>query len=74
MTLDDLRRIDKDFLIPREVASVLGCNPYAISVEAREGTLPFPYIRTGTRTRIPRLGFIAWMEGRNTEAPPGQEN
>ena len=69
MTLDDLRASDKAFLLPREVAMVLKCDPHLVRLEAKDGTLPFPFVRIGTRTKIPRLPFIAWMEGRT-----GSEN
>lgn len=62
MTLDEIRASDKDFLIPEDLAGVLGCNPHVIRIEAKNGTLPFPYVRLGTRTKVPRLPFIRWME------------
>ena len=64
MTLDEIRGSDKPILIPADVAEVLGCHPYAVSVRAKDGTLPFPYFMSGNRTKIPRLGFLAWIEGR----------
>lgn len=63
MTLQQIINSEKDFLTPAEVAGVLGCNPYVISLRAKEGTLPFPFFRSGSRTKIPRLGFIRWMRG-----------
>lgn len=75
MTLNEVRALDKDFLIPREVAKVLGCDQYAINVKARNGTLPFRYIMIGSRVKVPREAFIAWMEGREDKvAQPGSEN
>lgn len=62
MTLDEIRASDKDFLIPEDLAGVLGCNPQVIRHEAKNGTLPFPFVRLGTRTKVPRLPFIRWVE------------
>ena len=65
MTLDDLRQMDTEVLTPAVVGKVLHCDPYAISLQARDcpAALGFPVIRTGTRTRIPRLAFIRFLEG-----------
>ncbi len=61
MTLDEIRSLDRDFLIPSEVASVLGTTGYAITVQVREdkqngiNSFPFPTIRIGNRVKIPRI-------------------
>lgn len=65
--LDDLEKIDRDFLIPREVAEVLGVNPYNINVQAKQdreegvNSLGFPVIIVGTRVKIPKMPFIRFM-------------
>jgi hypothetical protein len=67
MTLDDIKAIPREYLIPREVAAVLGTDGQSIRVWARqcpEG-LGFPTICIGNRVKIPKAGFIAYMEGRN---------
>ena len=66
MSLDDLKRIDREFLTPAQVAEVLGCDPQAIRVWARkrpEG-LGFPVCLVGSRTKIPKRPFIQFMEGK----------
>lgn len=69
MTLDEIRASDKAFLIPSDIAPVLGCSAYSISVQVRQdkeqgvNSFPFPTIRIGTRTKIPREAFIKAMEG-----------
>ena len=70
MTLDEIRKSDKDYLIPTDVAEVFGCNPHAIRIAAQNGTLEFPYVQLGNRTKIPRERFIAWMEGRIANEKP----
>ena len=63
MTLEEIRRSDKDLLIPADVAEVLGCHPFTVSVKAKDGTLPFPFFRSGNRTKIPREAFLKWIQG-----------
>ena len=67
MTAEEIRKSDRDWLLPREVAPVLGCHPYTICVKAKEGTLEFPYFRSGNRTKIPRKPFLQWLDGEHSE-------
>jgi hypothetical protein len=64
VTLEEMRQSRQMMLTPRDVAEVIGCDPYAINVQARAdaGKLGFPVCVTGTRVRIPRMGFLHWME------------
>ena len=66
MSLDDLKRLDREFLTPAQVADVLGCDPQGIRVWARQRPegLGFPVCLVGSRIKIPRRAFIAWMEGK----------
>ena len=62
---DALARIaegGKEMLSPADVAPVLGCNPYAINVMARQdpARLGFPVCRIGNRVKIPRRAFLRW--------------
>ncbi len=63
--LDKIKQIDRDYLTPKEVASVLGCMPYAINVAAKTDPkkLGFPIIRIGNRVKIPKDAFIRFMGG-----------
>lgn len=65
MTLDDIRAMDKEVITPAIAAQVLGCDPHWIRVAARDHRewLGFPVIRINSRTKIPRLAFIRYMEG-----------
>ncbi len=65
MTLEDLERMDKEILIPADIAPILGCAPYAINVATRDGKNPFPFpiIRMGSRVKIPKRPFIKAMRG-----------
>lgn len=63
MTFRQIMESDKDFLIPKDVADVLGCQPYTINCQAKAdpAKLGFPVCMMGTNVRIPRLAFIHWM-------------
>lgn len=68
MTLEEIRKSDRPLLRPADVAPVLGVHPYAICLKARDGSLEFPYFRSGNRTKIPRVPFLEWLEGINGRA------
>jgi hypothetical protein len=69
MTLDEIRASTKEMLTPADVAELLGVDKYSISIQVREdkqngiNSFPFPTIRIGTRTKIPRRAFIKALEG-----------
>lgn len=64
-TLDEIKAMDRDMITPAIASGVVGCDPYYISVQAKEdpAALGFPVCVVGTRTKIPRLAFIRWVEG-----------
>ncbi len=66
MTIDDIKKMDKEILTPNDVARVLGCDPNVLRYQARQDIkqLGFPASRIGTRIKIPRKAFINWFEGR----------
>lgn len=64
MTIEDIKAMDKPFLIPKDIAPLLGCDPYTINICAKQclERLGFPVIMLGNRVKIPREGFIRfWM-------------
>lgn len=65
MTLDEIANSTKEMLTPSDIAPVLGCSPYSITLQARQDikAFPFPVIVIGTRTKIPRIPFIQCMRG-----------
>ena len=65
MTLAEIRESEKDYLTPKDVAPILGCNPYAINVQARNdpARLGFPVCLIGSRVKIPKDGFLKWYRG-----------
>lgn len=65
MTLDEMRSLDREYLIPSEIAPILGCDQQDIRVAARQrpGLLGFNVAVIGSRVKVPRRAFIKWMEG-----------
>ena len=65
MTIDEIMASNKDMLTPSDVAPILNCHPYAISVQAREDAskLGFPVCVVGRRTKIPKQAFLNWLSG-----------
>ena len=65
MTLQELEQLETEVLTPKQVAPILGCQPYTINVAVKNGKNPFPFpvIRMGTRVRIPKTPFIKAMRG-----------
>ena len=65
MTITEIEASDKTMLTPWDVAGVLGCNPYAINVQAKQdpARLGFPVTMIGNRVKIPREAFLRWFRG-----------
>ena len=63
MTISEIRSSDKLFLIPSDVAPVLGCDPQNIRVAAqsRPELLGFPVSVVGNRVKIPRSPFLRFV-------------
>ena len=64
MSLEELEALDREYLIPKEVAGVLGCAPYTINVMAKQcpERLGFPVTFIGRRARIPKRPFLNYMK------------
>lgn len=67
MTLQEIKALDRDVITPVQAAGVLGCDPHFIRLAAREcpERLGFPVCVIGSRTKIPRVPFIRFVEGAN---------
>lgn len=65
VTLEEIEALDKEMLVPTDIAGYLGCQPYAINVATKDGKNPFPFpvLRFGNRVKIPKRLFIAAMKG-----------
>ena len=60
MTLEEIKQSDKAMLSPKDISEVLGIHPFTISLQAKANALPFPFFRSGNRTKIPREAFLRW--------------
>lgn len=62
--LEKIKKIEREYLLPNEVAKVLDCNPHYIRLQARSNPelLGFKVICIGSRVRIPKIPFIKFME------------
>ena len=69
-TLQEIKDCPKEMLVPVDVAGVLGCCAYNINLQAQKDpkALGFPVVVIGSRVKIPRRGFIRFMEGTHEEA------
>ena len=63
--LERIAALDKEMLVPTDVAKYLGVCAYSINVVTRDGKNPFPFpvIRMGTRVKIPKVPFLKAMRG-----------
>ena len=64
MTYEQIKESKLLMLTPAQVAEALHIAPHSVRLMAADGSLPFPCIRSGNCTHIPREGFIKWMEGK----------
>lgn len=58
MTIEEMRKSEKEMLTPGDVSEVLGSNPHTIRLMARDGRLDFPTVIIGNRVKIPRRAFL----------------
>lgn len=65
ITLDDIKRMDKELLTVQDVEKLLKVNGTTIRKAAREHpeTLGFPVMLFGKQVRIPRRAFVKFLEG-----------
>ena len=68
MTLDEIRNSTKEVLTPADIADVLNADPQDVRVAARQrpDLLGFNVAVIGARVKIPRRGFLQWLEGKQT--------
>ena len=65
--------MDRDVITPAQAAGILKCDPHYIRVAARQcpEQLGFPVTILGSRTKIPRIPFIRYIEGKEVGAFDG---
>lgn len=66
MTLEELKELDVNLLMPAQAAEVLGVSAQSIRVCARQrpDLLGFPVMVYGSRVKVPRLPLIDFLEGK----------
>ena len=54
---------EKEFLVPADVAPILGVDPHYIRIAARQRPefLKFEFFVSGNRTKIPRIPFLRYL-------------
>lgn len=63
-----LRSLPKETISPTELALVLGGNPYAYNLAAKEDKLPFPFLWRGRNLRILKQPVIDVIVGKSSAA------
>ena len=65
MTLEELKNDPREFVNSADLAKIIGMDPYALTLTAREEPekLGFPCTVVGKRVRFPRRAFIRFVEG-----------
>ena len=63
--LDAIKQMEAPTITPAQAAPVLGCDPHWIRLVARQQPerLGFPVTVIRSRTKIPRVPFIRYIEG-----------
>lgn len=65
MTFQELKEDPREFVNSADIAKIIGMDPYALTLAAREAPqeLGFPCMVVGRRVRFPRRAFIKFVEG-----------
>ena len=63
MTLEEIKASPKIFLIPSDIAQLVGSDPHTIRCMARQrpDLLGFEFTFTGNRMKIPRIAFLRFL-------------
>lgn len=64
--IERIKQMHQDFITAADVAKAIGGDAQSIRTQARRdpGKLGFPVIVVGTRVKIPRLPFVAYVDGK----------
>ena len=60
MTLDEIIASDKVMLTAQDLSGAMGIHPDRLTYYARSGQLPFAYMMSGNRLKVPRIAFLRW--------------
>lgn len=66
MTLEEIKKTEKNWLTPSDIAPFIGSHPQTIINSARQHPelVGYPFTFCGTNMKISPVGFINWYEGR----------
>lgn len=69
MTLDEIKSSTKLFLIPADIAPLIGSDPHTIRCTARQrpDLLGFEFTFSGNRMKIPRIPFLRFLGEENNK-------
>ena len=69
MTLDEIKSSTKLFLIPADIAPLIGSGPHTIRCTARQrpDLLGFEFTFSGNRMKIPRIPFLRFLGEENNK-------
>ena len=62
--IEYLKSLPGETITPKEAALVLGGNPYAYNVAAKQGVLTLPYIWHGRNLKLFKQPIISILEGK----------
>lgn len=65
MTIEELKNSNREFLYAADIAPILRVDPQCIrrQAQAKPEALGFPVSVIGSRCKIPRKGFLRFVEG-----------
>jgi len=65
-----LVKSEKPLISSAEAARALHVTPYIFNIQLKQGMLPFPALKVGSRVKIPRIPFLRYIgyDGGTTNA------
>lgn len=66
MTIREIRSCSRNMLSVIDISEVIGSDAKDIANTARTtpGLIRYPFTFVGNRMKIPRVGFLNWLEGK----------
>ena len=59
--IDAIVKSEKPIITAREAAKALHVTPYIFNLQLKQGMLPFPALKVGSRVKIPRIPFLKYL-------------
>jgi len=63
-TIEDIEKIDRPYLIVKDIAPLFGADPHTLRCSLKEQSwrCGFPILECGNRLKIPKEAFIRWWK------------